>query len=176
MSDDLLKISIDLRLEAEAIIQETDFHNLFSILGQVNFVGSYALDLMFRPDIDVFVCNPDCQLDQAITKTKMLLDSNYFQTVVFANHLKYPFPGNWHGCYWELKIIKPERTWKFDVWYTAERPIKSIEVISLIKARLKQDPTTRLKILERKQALFDGVHYRDAMTGFKIYQEILGTL
>ncbi|OGV97120.1 hypothetical protein A2W24_00225 [Microgenomates group bacterium RBG_16_45_19] len=176
MSENLLKQADQLKSEADELLLKVNLEKHFSDLGQVHVVSSYALDLMFRPDIDIFITLKSCDLDKAIIKTKELLDTKLFQTIGFANHLDFPFPSNWRGCYWELKVIKPNIIWKFDVWYTAESSIKAIQAIPIIQSKLQADPSTRLKILTRKQTLFDGVKYRNNLNGFKICEEILGKI
>ncbi|MBI2309605.1 hypothetical protein HYU89_01785 [Candidatus Collierbacteria bacterium] len=131
---------------------------------------------MYRTDIDIFVTSNDCSKDLAISTTKEFLDSGLFQTVGFANHMDYKAPNGLSGYYWELIVVKGSRKWKFDVWYTAEEKIRTIENTKKILAKLSVNKAARGKILKLKNSFFNGEKYIDDMNGFKIYEEVLGKI
>lgn len=171
---DLISLSNELKKEADSLISETHVVDILNKLGKIDFVGSYALNLIYRPDIDIFVTSDTCSNEKAIAITKEFLDSGLFQTVGFANHTHHKAPNNLNGYYWELIVIKNDRKWKFDVWYTAEKKIVSIENVEKILDKLRKDNEARIKILELKDKLFNGTTYKNNMNGLKIYEEILG--
>jgi len=172
----LIKKSQNLQKSAEEIVRKTDIVKMLSTLGKVDFVGSYALKLLYRPDIDVFVTSQNCSKTRAIKLTKEFLDKDIFQTIGFANGHDFKLPNNLDGYYWELIYIVDGIKWKFDVWYTAVTDIKSIRNTKVVQAKLKENPSATQKILELKHKLYNGVTYREGMNGFKIYEKILGKI
>lgn len=175
-TDDLLTRADKLRLEADAVIRKSEVQDILGKIGKIHFVGSYALNLLFRRDIDLFVVSDDCSKGTATETTKKLLDSQLFQTVGFANGVDYDLPNQLKGYYWELVFYEEGNRWKFDIWYTAEKNIKTIEKTQKIADKLAQKPEARGQILKLKEDLYDGVAYKDNMNGFKIYEKVLGKI
>ena len=173
---DLIKKSGDLKKDANSIISRTKIKNLLEKLGKVTFVGSYALDLLHRPDIDIFVQSSDCSCKKAVDMTKVFLDSNFFQTVGFADWTEQKSPNNVTGFYWELIHYSDKYCWKFDIWYTAIEDIKTIKVTKRIIDKLRNNPNARQQILQLKDKYCDGLKYRDDMNSMKIYEQVLGKI
>lgn len=170
---DVVKHADGLKIEADNVIFECKIVDTLSELGKINFVGSYALDLLHRNDIDIIVTSNVCSQDLAISVTKKFLESNKYQTVGFADYINYETP-YLHGYYWELIVLRDGKKWKFDVWYTAEEKAKTIEVTQMILDKLVTNKDARAKILELKQKYFDGEKYSEDMNGIKIYEKVLG--
>lgn len=169
---DVIKHADELKIEADNIITECDVVGTLSGLGKINFVGSYALNLLHRNDIDIIVTSDICSRDLAISATQIFLENNKYQTVGFADYVNYNTP-YLQGYYWELIVVNGGVKWKFDVWYTAEKKIKTIEVTQMILDKLTINKDARRKILELKQKYFDGEKYSDDMNGIKIYEKVL---
>lgn len=149
---------------------------IFSKLGTITFVGSYALQLLYRRDIDLFVTSEICDVNSATSITKQLLDLLTFQTVGFADWTVQTPPNNLKGCYWELVYFNGPNRWKFDIWYTAEKDIQAIIDTSKFKEQLLQKPELREQILKLKSDLYNGDTYVNNMNGFKIYEQVLGKI
>lgn len=173
---ELITLSDKLQKDADRVIEKSKVVQILEKIGRVEFVGSYALNLLYRPDIDLFVVSSDCSRSTAVSTTKEFLDSNLFQTVGFANCTDYTCANGLPGYYWELIFEFSSRRWKFDVWYTAETDIRTIKKTQIIKAKLEKNSEARSKILQLKDGYFDGEKYRDGMNGFKIYESVLGKL
>jgi hypothetical protein len=173
---DLIQKSKDLKKDADLVISKLKIKEILKKLGKVTFVGSYALDLLFRPDIDIYVQSRDCSRKKAVNITKILLDSDLFQTVGFADWSNQPSPSGERDFYWELINFSHKYQWKFDVWYTRYEDIKTIWITEKIINKLKNNPNARLQILQLKDKYYDGVKYRNGMNGIKIYEQVLGKI
>jgi hypothetical protein len=171
----LIKHSALLHKEADTVIVKVDFVKLFSQLGTISFVGSYVLDLMYRRDIDVFVQSTVCTRSRADLITNELVKSNLLQTIGYADWTEQKAPNGLYGFYWQLIYYLKGHKWKFDVWYTNE-VVRTIPICNEIKERLTQVSDAKLKILRLKDKFYDGETYRDGMSGFKIYESVIGTL
>ncbi len=71
----------NLKKTAGEILSETDLINIFSGAGKVNLVGSYRLNLMSQPDIDMTVNSKSPSYDKVKEITAQLTDSGKFQSV-----------------------------------------------------------------------------------------------
>lgn len=171
---DLLKRSEGLKKDADSVIKRLRIKELLGELGKVTFVGSYALELLYRPDIDIFVQSGDCSREKAVELTKVFLDSDFFQTVGFADWSLQQPPNGVSGFYWELIHYSDKYQWKFDIWYTNIKDVKPIEVTKRVADKLKDNPQARQQILQLKEKYYDGVKYRGGMNGIKIYEQVLG--
>ncbi len=175
-TQELLKRSEDLRKDADYVITQTKIYSILKSLGNVTCVGSYALDLLYRPDIDVFVQSETCTKENAIVTTKQFLDSGYFQTVGFVDWTEHDPPNKMRGFYWELVYYSKKYRWKFDVWYTSDINIESIRMTNVVSALLRKKQSAKLEILRLKDKYFDGIKYKDEMNGYKIYKKVLGNI
>lgn len=77
---------------------------------------------------------------------------------------------------WELVVPYKNKEWKFDVWYLkpSEKYVNLVhDSINRFETELLKHPEKRTTILEIKEAYFDGVKYRNNLTGFDIYSAVL---
>ncbi len=169
----LLQRAEFLHRSATELMHVTRVAELFSQLGQVHFVGSYRLDVMFRPDLDLIVTAATPSREQAVQVTRQLLDTGQFQTVGFADWVTYRKPNVPKGFYWELVTPYANDWWKFDVWYLAPEDDSSIAPAVQFERLLHENPTACETILVVKKHFFDGVKYRGGVTGFAIYDAVL---
>jgi hypothetical protein len=170
---DVLHRATTLRRTAAELLRVTDLGALLARLGQVHEVGSFRLDVMFRPDIDLIVTSATPSRDQAIARTQELLERGQFQTVGFADCFSFWKPGAPAGFYWELIAPYAGDWWKIDVWYLTPKDDISIRPAEQFEQRLQNNPGARETILRIKEHFFDGVKYRDGVTGFAIYDAVL---
>jgi hypothetical protein len=169
----LTQTADDLKKEAEILLKETSIVPIFSSLGKVNFVGSYQLNTMYRPDIDLIVIAEKPKRQKAVEITSKLLKSNNFQTVGFADCFNFKKKNTPKGFYWELVVPRFGKNWKFDVWYTTADEDYSIEPTKRFEQLLKEKPPARETILKVKQTFFNGTKYRHGITGPQIYTAVL---
>jgi hypothetical protein len=162
-----------LRRAADELLRETGVVDVFGRLGTVHPVGSYRLNVMYRPDIDLIVTADYLRRDNAISVTKRLLDLGHFQTVGFADWVSHENPDAAKSYYWELRAIREDAWWKLDVWYTSPADDRSIEPTERFARLLQGNPAAREVILRIKAHFFDGTKYRDGVTGFAIYDAVL---
>lgn len=163
----------ELKRAADKLLRETGIIDILARLGAVHPVGSYRLDAMYRPDIDLIVIADELRADAAVTATKQLLDQCHFQTVGFADWASYANPEGATGYYWELRALRGDVWWKLDIWYTTPRADRSIEPAEHFARLLQDNPAARDVILRIKAHFFDGTKYRDGVTGFAIYDAVL---
>lgn len=171
--ESLLRRADRLRRAADEVIRQADVVRLFSSLGDVSFIGSYRLDVMYRPDIDLIVTSDNPDRKEAIGLTTRLLESGYFQTVGFADWFNYRREGTPRGFYWELIVPSGGADWKLDAWYLSWQEDLSIRRTERYAKLLEDGPSAREVILKLKSELFNGTRYEGGIGGLEICAAVL---
>ncbi len=161
-----------LKQQADQILEESKIVEILSRLGEVNFVGSYQLDLMYRPDIDIAVIS-ELRVKEKVTEVvNKFIESGYFQTVGLADCFNFN-RGPKKGFYIELVVPKSDQDWKFDIWYSTKEEDDSIEPTNVYNKLLDNKPEARAIILKLKDDLAEGVKYIEGVNGNRIYKCVL---
>ena len=175
MADEMLQRQDELQSEADAVCSDLRLHELLSVVGQPVRVGSSALGLMVRRDVDITVICPE--LDRATTAAvagigARLAPHQRVRQIRFRNDT-----GQWNtdpsypdGLYLGVDYRSPHgRDWNLDIWFVDE-PGRQPDLahLSTLAPRLTRD--ARIAILRIKQACADrGASVR----GFDVYQSVL---
>jgi hypothetical protein len=170
---DLLKNADLLRKEADSVIAFSHLKERLSKVGVLFVVGSYALDVMYRRDIDFVVIPKKISKNEVFELANELMKSDIFSDISISN--KYdnrakPYP---KAFTLELWITHQKKDWKIDIWYTKNKSFSINTTKSYLKL-LQNNPKGRLKILKMKEKLFDGTKYKRGMNGNEIYKKVLG--
>lgn len=171
--EQLFEQSQTLHREAQTLLLDTNLLSTFQQIGPTFMSGSYALNLMVRRDIDIYIKladTPDLatffRLGEMLTLKLQVLKASY------SNHFIRNFPGFDHGLYWGVQIEYNGQKWKLDLW--GHRPLHfdkhCAEFERLQKALEAVDRATVLRI---KEALRSEEGYRNNVTGMDIYTAIL---
>lgn len=170
----LIKKAENLKKMAKEILAETNLKSLLSEIGIVNVVGSFKLNVMCQPDIDLTVNSDNPSLDKANEITNRLIDSGKFQSVVFTDMYNYNLEGKSKGFYWGLKVGKDGTFWKIDIWYsTKEEDFASKSTLKFEKL-LNNNPEKREIILNLKNCLKStNYQYKHGVSGSTIYNVVL---
>ncbi|MFC1710074.1 hypothetical protein ACFL0F_00230 [Patescibacteria group bacterium] len=173
MDENLITKADRLQKVANEIIKETGVATIFSRIGTVNFVGSYKLGLMSRPDIDMAIISTTPEKSKAVDITTELIQSEKFQTVGLADWFLYQGKNLKKGYYWELVYVFNEVYWKFDIWYSTKEEDDSIGPTERKQVLLEKNPSAKKTILRLKHEFYDGVKYKDKVNGNRIYRAVL---
>ena len=158
-----------LRKQADELMETIQLAELCRGIGPLTPTGSYYLDLMIYPDIDVYV--PPAQPSQLF---KIVSELSEHHPVVKVNYLNAGA-----GPLKDGRYIKPviaygdwERPWKIDIWAIDQAFIdeKQAELKSL-KDRIT--PEIRALILNYKFSVLDQEFRTPRFSGHYIYQAVL---
>jgi hypothetical protein len=155
-----------LRDEALEIIEEYDLFEILGRYGDARLVGSVALDLVVKPDIDIHLYIDKSDVVQTAEAVKDALIANQICTEIRVSE------------YLEKNSLKlgidslPGRStdWSIDIWVTSDFNTTGFEETERIN-RLLNDKT-REKILELKQYYFKKGQLRDGLS-LLIYKSVL---
>src|SRR5260221_4555585 len=82
---DLLINSNQIRCDEDRILNESNLVEILSSYGDVKFVGSYPLNVMLRPDLDVYAIAKENSREKMLEVFQKIFVSNYFDEICFAN-------------------------------------------------------------------------------------------
>ncbi|MEK7497931.1 MAG: hypothetical protein AAB656_03360, partial [Patescibacteria group bacterium] len=122
--NNLSKFSAEYKRQADKILDDTGILKLFSTYGILKLVGSYPLNVMLRPDLDIYVVTKEHNFNRLTEIINKLISKNYFQQVCFANWQDFSRTSGVKGYYLETKINIGENRWKLDIWFMAEDQYK----------------------------------------------------
>ena len=175
----LIRRAEELHRQGDSVLAKSGIRRILSDMGHVLMVGSYSLDLLVRPDLDIIVTSENPERATAVHATKRILDEGYFQSVVFIDHFTFrkrlDAGMNARGFYWHLDV--PEAAfgvqWKVDVWYLHPAENWFGARTQSFQALLEADPEKRTTILELKTHFLEGRGYRHGLKGGVICEAVL---
>lgn len=168
----MLRQAAALRKQALEIVERTRVVEMLSGMGDVFEVGSYALDLMVRRDIDFCVVNPAFRREGVLRATHEMLACGHFRTVVMTDTVRFPVAHLPGGYFFELVLPGPGGDWTVDV-QGVETDAFSVAPTRRHRRLLEEDPGARGRILEIKHHLLDGERYRHGVRAMDIYAAVL---
>jgi len=171
--EQLLDQAQTLLADAHALLSQRGLLDALQRVGPVFMSGSFKLNLMVRRDIDVYVQLAN-ELDTADFFALGTYFTKHFQVLKasYSNHFIRNFHGFDHGLYWGIQLKFQGQPWKLDLWgYDPQHFIGQCDYLNQLQKNL--EPFDRLIILRLKEALREGEHYRDNISGNDIYKAVL---
>jgi hypothetical protein len=143
--------------------------------GAVCYSGSYYLDLMAWPDLDVYLPLDPSQeyLTKFLGLGPRLASVCQLISLRFKNHVRYPEVPLPHGLYWGARAEQNScLRWKVDIWALPPAVIEANQT-ELERLKSKLTPQKRTLILELKQALLTPEGRTPILSGYHIYCAVL---
>ncbi|MBI2109486.1 MAG: nucleotidyltransferase domain-containing protein [Parcubacteria group bacterium] len=172
----LLEESKRIKAQADRILKESGIIEILKTYGEVKIGGSYALNVMLRPDLDLFVIaekhdwNKVLDIQSKIMKTKYFREFDFVNWVDFKTNEEDFLP----GYYFQPWVPIDDQLWKIDVWLFTQECDKSAENTEYFKKLLKKsDESKRIAILEIKEAMRQGLKYIKGVNGKLICKAVL---
>lgn len=164
---ELLKQSKQVKREADEILAQGKVLEVLQKYGEVLIKGSYAIDLMLSPDIDINIIGPEAGREQAIAALNDFIKGDYFGSYHLYDWFKERkdvFP---EGYYVGLQKVIEKKKWKIDIWFLKQEDQRSANIM---KKLTSIDDRTKELILELKQ-------YRSEkdfrLNSYRIYEAVL---
>lgn len=154
--------SAKLRQEADAILREIKLHDILSSYGRVVPTGSYFLDLMMYPDIDLYMSR--VSIAQIFEIGGRLSRSELVYQVIFE---KSRIPQLPRGLYLKPRIDYGDwgRPWKIDIWSLDDTVIdEKMETVRRFKERMTVD--LQRQILQYKYSILTDKHRTPTYSGY----------
>jgi hypothetical protein len=164
----------ELKAEANQLIQRAALPELLSSYSRWFIGGSYSYDLMCWRDLDIYVLDPQHDLQRCfkigfeLTRRLVAKKARFTDNVSSPPRIDEP-----RGLYWGIKLgDEREGAWKLDVWFLDLAEYEQHENYSAgMRGRLT--PDTRTTICEIKEEYWRRPEYRDTITGNMIYRAVM---
>lgn len=164
-----LERAAKLHAEADEVIELLRLRVILSTYGEITFVGSYFLDLMVYPDIDISI--PKISIDDMFRIGAWFARCERVPQVIFERSND---PLTRDGLY-----IKPRvdygnwgRPWKVDIWSLDDNIIQARKA-PMLRWQQQLTPETREHILRYKLSVMTAQHRTPMGSGFHIYRAVL---
>ncbi len=171
---EIVKHSRLLRQEASELLNKEGLLSMLNAFGTTQVIGSYTLDTMTWPDIDISMNLPDGQnVERFFELGKRSAAKFQITKMSYSNHFIRNFPGFDHGLYWGIQLRYAEREWKVDLWGYGDTDYqKHIAESDALHQRLQQ--ADRTAILRIKHVICQHPDYRgNVYNSMAIYRAVL---
>ena len=141
---DAHEIADKLRKEADEILHgDRGIDGILRSFGRVHYTGSYALDLMAWPDIDITMVlkGEPYSFDAFFEMGRQLAQVEGVDKIEFWNSLNWDVHNLPKGLYWGVRLNTGtwDVPWKIDVWAASEKEFKANQVLmKRLKAELTE--------------------------------------
>lgn len=173
----LLEESQNVKSQADRLLLTSGVLDILKIYGEPKIGGSYALDTMLRPDIDIFVIAEKHDYLKILEVQRRLMETKFFRELDFVNWVDFEDSKvmDAHEYYFQPWTPFEGVLWKLDISLFTPEYDRSAELTDRFKALLdaERDNTKRITILTIKEAMRDGKKYRRGIDGKLIYQAVL---
>jgi hypothetical protein len=158
-----------LRQEADLVMHAIGLHDILAPYGPVAFIGSYFLDTMAYPDIDISI--PPVTIAQLFGIGGRIAASELVAEVVFQRSKPPDPPG---GLYLKPRIAYGDwgRPWKIDIWSLSETLIsRSVAEMQRFKAAMTEP--LREQIIRYKCSILTPAGRTPTYSGYHIYKAFI---
>jgi|GEM_PF-1901438 hypothetical protein len=172
----LLEESKAVKVQADRILNESRIIEILKTYGEVKIGGSYTLDVMLRPDIDLFVIAPQHDWSKILSIQTVIMETKYFGELDFANWVDFTdlTVTSLKGYYFQPRVQIDSELWKLDVWFLTPEYDRSAETTEHFEKLLAvSGESEKISILEIKEAMRQGRKYIDGVNGKLIYKAVL---
>jgi len=161
--------SAQIKKEADDLLREIRLRELCQDIGFLTPTGSYYLDLMIYPDIDLYL--PPARPSQLFQIVGQIAENH---PVIRVNYLK-GGPGPLKNALYIKPVIAIgnwERSWKVDIWAAdTDFIVEKTQELDLLKKKIT--PELRELILNYKYSILNDEGRTPMYSGIFIYQAIL---
>ncbi len=171
---EIIAYSRSLRNEASDLLNTEGLLPLLKSFGTTRVIGSYTLDMMTWPDIDISMKLPDDQdVGLFFEIGKKIATKFHVTKMSYSNHFIRNFPGFDHGLYWGIQLRYAEQEWKIDLWGYGETDYEAhMTDFDVLHNQLQQ--ADRTAILRIKHPVSQRPDYRgDVYNSMAVYRAVL---
>ena len=172
--NEIVRHSKLLHEEASELLNKEGLLRMLRSFGTTRVIGSYTLDTMTWPDIDISMKLPNDQdVSLFFELGKRIATKFEITKMSYSNHYIRGFPGFDHGLYWGTQLRYKEREWKIDLWgYDDTDYKKHITEFDALHRQLQQADHTA--ILRIKHVICQHPDYRgNVYNSMAIYRAVL---
>lgn len=158
-----------LHAQADALIAELRLAEIFAPHGGLFRTGSYLLDLLAYPDLDLYV--PPMSVAQIFAAGSQIVSHPLVRHFTFDKNSLADLPG---GLFFRpiVHFGDWERPWKIDIW-SIEQDIIDAKLSEVQRLRALLTPELRALILNFKDSVLTTEGRTPVLSGYRIYCAVL---
>ena len=166
---DILERAGRLKAEADYLMQEIRLYEILLSCASVTPTGSYFLDVMVYPDIDLYISR--VSIEQLFHIAGQLAQSELVIAVVFEKSADPRLPG---GLYLKPRLAWGEwgRPWKIDIW-SLEASLIEQNLQTMRHFKENMTPYLREQILRYKISIMTPSQRPPPYSGYFIYKAFI---
>jgi hypothetical protein len=166
---DPLERSAALRQEADLVLEQVRLHEILRPYGRIVPTGSYYLDVMAYPDIDLYISKVSIEELFAIGG-QFAACERVFQ-VIFEKSRTADLPG---GLYLKPRIEYGAwgRPWKIDIWSLDDGVIEA-KMEPMLRFEREMTAELRERILRYKVSILTESHRTPMYSGYYVYRAFI---
>ena len=171
---EIIRHSKRLHEEANELLDKEGLLPMLNAFGTTRVIGSYTLDTMTWPDIDISMNLPNAQdVVLFFELGKRIVTKFEITKMSYSNHFIRNFPGFDHGLYWGIQLRYAGREWKIDLWGYSDADYQThIADFEALHRQLEQ--ADRTAILRIKHVICQHPDYRgNVYNSMAIYRAVL---
>ena len=158
-----------LKISGDKLLYEEGLFNLLNSFGKAQIVGSYDLDLLVKPDIDISIGVDKFDIDKYFSLCAELAKTFKPSRIKYLDQsiqkLSFPFT---KGYYLGLHIPRDNISWKIDGWiFTKDVFEQRVEYHNMIKKQIND--SNRKIIMTIKKQICDSPSY----VSVELYEAVL---
>ncbi|USN45477.1 MAG: hypothetical protein H6502_05525 [Candidatus Woesearchaeota archaeon] len=162
---DLLAHAQKMRSQAKFLLEDSKALAILNQVGNVSVCGSYKHDLMYDPDIDLFV-RTDTPRESSLQALELLLQEKNFQKYEYGDFVDHPRPNRPSGYIICLRKEIEGVKWEIEIWFLSDEKPDCLENVDIT-------PEKQLEILQAKHDRSQSSTSKHEMSSFEIYKKIL---
>lgn len=171
---EIIRHSRELHKEASELLNKDGLLPMLNAFGTTRVIGSYTLDTMTWPDIDISMnLRNEQNIELFFEIAKRIATEFQITQMSYSNDFIRNLPGFDHGLYWGIQLRYAGREWKIDLWgYDDTDYKKYITEFDALHRQLQQ--ADRTAILRIKHVICQHPDYRgDVYNSMAIYRAVL---
>ncbi|MFA6365546.1 MAG: hypothetical protein WCW78_04080 [Candidatus Paceibacterota bacterium] len=168
-TEEIKKYSKRIKEQADVILKETNLMSLLGEFGTPHIIGSYAMDLMYNPDLDIIVTSKDPRKSSVEALAK-IVEMRIFPKLEYGDFVKFKREKRPEGYIIVLKTSVGDTEWEIEVWFlpSVEKEEKDIAHI-----RSHMTPEIKSKILEFKYLVSKNNISKHSISSPAIYKAVI---
>jgi hypothetical protein len=172
-ADQLEARQVWLQGQARTLMTDQSLIEILSNAGTPQVVGSFELDLIVWPDLDIEIITPDPPETAAVLRVvQILIDNANFSRMTISDTRAATKPEVPRGMYVGPDVVHGELTWQLDLWFLSQKQMERRKHLTdTFRALLT--PANRRTILELKQYAAASDKYHRGVSSVDLYSAVL---